>query len=124
MRTWFAIAAVGALAAAACATIGRSPQEAPRAYALSPVERGHAMAQRLCASCHAIGREGESPLAEARPFRTLTALYPVDALSEAFAEGISVGHPEMPAFRFEPDEIQDLISYLQSIQEGPTRTPN
>jgi mono/diheme cytochrome c family protein len=40
----------------------------------------------------------------------------VDSLEEAFAEGISVGHPAMPQFAFAPDDVRALVAYLQSIQ--------
>jgi mono/diheme cytochrome c family protein len=53
----------------------------------------------------------------APPFRTLSEAYPVESLSEAFAEGILVGHPDMPEFRLEPAQINDLLAYIQSIQE-------
>ena len=77
---------------------------------------GRAMAQKLCARCHAIGPIGDSPLAEAPPFRTFSSKYPIDSLAEAFAEGIVVGHPDMPEYKFEPDEIDALLAYLDSIQ--------
>jgi mono/diheme cytochrome c family protein len=41
----------------------------------------------------------------------------VNALEEAFAEGILVGHPAMPQFRFTPAQIDDILAYLQSVQE-------
>src|SRR5262245_22249452 len=68
-------------------------------------QRGEALLAKHCARCHAIGRGGESPHAAAPPFRTLSRKYPVENLSEALAQGISVGHPDMPEFVFEPDEI-------------------
>ena len=79
------------------------------------VDRGRALAQANCARCHAIGRTGESPLPKAPPFRTLHRRYPVQNLAEAFAEGIRVAHP-MPEFRLEPNQIDDLIAYLQSLK--------
>ena len=84
--------------------------------AAEDVPAGRAMAQKLCARCHAIGPVGDSPLAEAPPFRTFSSKYPIDSLAEAFAEGIVVGHPDMPEFKFEPDEIDALLAYLDSIQ--------
>ena len=78
---------------------------------------GRAMAQKLCARCHAIGPIGDSPLADAPPFRILSSKYPIDSLAEAFAEGIVVGHPDMPEFKFEPDEIDAMLAYLDSIQD-------
>ena len=81
-------------------------------------ERGHAIAQAHCSTCHAIGLAGESSAPEAPPFRTLSENYRVQTLEEALAEGISVGHPAMPAFAFDPEDVDALIAYLQSIQQA------
>jgi cytochrome c len=79
-------------------------------------ERGQEIAQQNCSSCHAIGVTGASPAPEAPPFRTLSAHYRVNALEEALAEGISVGHPAMPQFEFAPEDVNALVAYLQAIQ--------
>lgn len=96
------------------------------------VARGRHFAETHCAACHAIGRFGESPLAIAPPFRTLHQRYPVEHLAEALAEGIATGHPTMPQFQLEPDQINDFIRYLKTLEEagvlpsaprsGPDRT--
>ncbi|MER2252841.1 cytochrome c [Methylorubrum podarium] len=78
--------------------------------------RGETIARTNCARCHAIGRVGASPLAEAPPFRDLHRRYPVTDLAEALAEGITTGHPAMPEFRLDPDEAQALIAYLRSLE--------
>jgi mono/diheme cytochrome c family protein len=78
--------------------------------------RGREIAQANCASCHAVGRFGESPAPEAPQFRRLSENYRVATLEEALAEGISVGHPAMPHFQFSPDDVSALVTYLQSIQ--------
>ncbi|GJE70010.1 c-type cytochrome [Methylorubrum podarium] len=78
--------------------------------------RGETIARTNCAGCHAIGRVGASPLAEAPPFRDLHRRYPVTDLAEALAEGITTGHPAMPEFRLDPDEAQALIAYLRSLE--------
>jgi cytochrome c len=75
--------------------------------------RGEALLSKNCARCHAIGRAGASTHPEAPPFRTLSRKYPIEGL----AEGISVGHPDMPEFVFEADEVRAILDYLQSIQE-------
>lgn len=80
------------------------------------VAAGHALAEEKCARCHAIGAEGESTLPIAPAFRTLSERYPVEDLAEALAEGIVSGHPAMPEFMFEPDEIGALIAYMKSVQ--------
>jgi mono/diheme cytochrome c family protein len=81
------------------------------------VEHGEELLQRDCASCHAIGRTGESPKKEAPAFRTLGQRYPVESLEEALGEGIMSGHPDMPEFSFDADDVGDIIAYLKSIQE-------
>lgn len=87
------------------------------ALAASPAElRGRAFAQTNCSRCHSIDRHTPSPLAIAPPFRTLHKKYPLDVLAEAFAEGIDTGHPTMPMFTLEPDQINDLLSFLKSLK--------
>jgi cytochrome c len=80
------------------------------------VHRGKAYAQANCARCHAIGPTGESPFKPAPPFRTLRLRYPVETLEEALGEGIVTGHPAMPEFRMEPDQIADFIAFLKSLE--------
>lgn len=76
---------------------------------------GKAFAEANCARCHAIGRDDESALAEAPAFRDLHARYPIEALAEAFAEGIVTGHPDMPEFELDAGQIDDILSYLKSL---------
>ena len=80
------------------------------------VQRGKAYARLHCARCHAIERTGGSPFSPAPPFRTLHQRYPIETLGEALAEGINTGHPAMPEFRLDPDEIHDLLSYLKTLE--------
>ena len=84
---------------------------------LATEQRGEAALTKNCARCHAIGRTGASPHPAAPPFRTLSRKYEIDALSEALGEGLSVGHPDMPEFAFEPRDIAEILAYLRSIQE-------
>ena len=85
--------------------------------AMEPREqRGLTFAKTNCAGCHAVGRSGASPLKIAPPFRRLHERYPVDLLAEALAEGIVTGHPAMPAFQLDSDQIGDLIAYLKTLE--------
>jgi len=87
------------------------------ALATSPAERrGKTFAHTNCARCHSIDRVTQSPLKIAPPFRTLHNRYPVETLAEALAEGIQTGHPTMPEFRLDPDQIHDLLSYLKTLE--------
>lgn len=77
---------------------------------------GRKLAEEWCSKCHAIDIYGDSPLRIAPPFRDLHLRYHVEDLAESLAEGIMVGHPTMPTFRFDPDQIQNLIAYLKSLE--------
>jgi cytochrome c len=83
----------------------------------APVRRGEILLTTNCARCHAIGTTGVSPHSAAPPFRTLSRKYPIEGLEEALAEGLSVGHPDMPEFVFEPEDVGAIVAYLKSIQE-------
>ena len=88
-----------------------------QALAMSPAEqRGKTFALANCARCHSVDRVTPSPLKIAPPFRTLHLRYPVETLGEALAEGIVTGHPTMPAFQLDPDQINDLLSYLKTLE--------
>ena len=78
---------------------------------------GHALLEQNCGGCHAVGPSGDSPFAPAPQFRTLGERYPIEDLEEALAEGILSGHPAMPEFTFEPDQIGAIILYLKSVQQ-------
>lgn len=86
------------------------------AMAAADLKHGEQLLQTNCASCHAVGRTGDSPHKFAPAFRTLGQRYPIESLEEALAEGIVSGHPDMPEFKFEPDDVGDIIAYLKSIQ--------
>ena len=107
--------ALAAFCLSACAQNGAPIQTASDNPAL--VAEGRRLAEIHCARCHAIGVEGESRHPMAPPFRTLSRNYPVGALEEAFAEGVLVGHPDMPEFEFEPRQVDAVVAYLQSVQE-------
>ncbi len=82
----------------------------------SSAEQGKRLALTYCARCHAIDKVSQSRLKIAPPFRTLHERYPVEMLEEALAEGIVTGHPDMPEFRFDGDQIGDLIAFLKTLE--------
>ena len=105
MRIWLLLAAL----VCGCLPATTQAQDAR-------VQRGYTFAYDHCASCHAIGRSGDSPLRTAPPLRTLHLHYPVETLAESLAEGIVTAHPTMPQFRLDVAQIGDLIAYLQSLE--------
>ena len=80
------------------------------------VELGRALASERCGACHAIAPGDLSPNPEAPPFADVAGFYPPESLEEALAEGIMVGHEAMPAFEFTPEEVEQLIAYLRSLE--------
>ena len=84
--------------------------------AAQDISHGKALVEKNCARCHGVGASDKSPLENAPEFRTLGQRYPVDALEEAFAEGIVTGHPGMPEFTATPEQIADIVAYLSSLQ--------
>lgn len=86
---------------------------------VQPVAHGKRLVTQNCAACHAIGNDDDSTHREAPPFRNLSMFYPIEALEEAFAEGIESGHPDMPVFNVDIIDLQDILAYIESIQVLP-----
>jgi mono/diheme cytochrome c family protein len=86
-------------------------------FAQDPAETGRALLQEHCASCHAIGKTGDSPRTGAPPFRTLARSYDLDQFPRQLRRGVLSGHPDMPVFRFKPEDARAAGVYLRSIQE-------
>ena len=83
----------------------------------SPLEqRGRALAERMCSQCHAIGKSGQSPHSGAPTFRALDRRVDLDSFMERLREGLMVGHPDMPTFRFTREDARAFLLYLRSIQ--------
>lgn len=80
-------------------------------------KHGEELLVKNCASCHAVGRNGESSNKLAPPFRTLGQRYPIESLEEALGEGIMSGHPDMPEFKFDAKDVGAIVIYLKSIQQ-------
>ncbi len=112
-RLGVSICLIACLAAPAYAVDRRTPSR--------PLDAGRTLAETHCATCHAIGKRGQSPNPKAPRFAILAQRYPLENLAEALSEGILVGHGPMPEFQFEPDQVDGLIAYLKSIQSPVKR---
>lgn len=118
--TMRALIALIILGASGCAgdlpgTSGAAPQSVATGTP-DQVEVGRRIVEFQCASCHGVRAEDKSHNPGAPALRTLAERYPVTGLEEAFANGIMIGHPGMPEFRFAPDQIKAILAYLESIQ--------
>jgi len=91
---------------------------AQQGFAQQPpaAQRGLTFVRVHCAQCHSIDQVSDSPLTIAPAFRTLHLKYPIESLRRPFSEGISAGHPTMPQFRLDPDQIGDVIAYLKTLE--------
>ena len=82
------------------------------------LQKGHDLLAQNCGSCHAVERTGASKHHLAPPFRELGKRYTIESLEEALGEGIVSGHPDMPEFEFEPEQVGAIIAYLKDLQNG------
>jgi mono/diheme cytochrome c family protein len=119
MRYRFGWIGLGLLVSA-CVTEPTQPQhsgETRTPASSQEIAPGQSLAADRCGRCHAIDKNTEaSPHASAPPFAEIVQYYPPEALSEAFSEGIMVGHEDMPEFQFSDEEVRQLIYYLKSLE--------
>jgi mono/diheme cytochrome c family protein len=96
---------------------------------LSPAERaimvaeGREIAMSQCGRCHAVGRNDNSPRADAPPLRLAFERYDSAALAGNLMIGVHVGHPDMPVFHMGPRAVDSLVEYLYSIRASEEQTP-
>jgi alcohol dehydrogenase (cytochrome c) len=86
------------------------------ALAAQSATEGAARYESLCASCHGsdgAGGEAAPSIVERIAART----------DEELSEIVRAGLPGMPAFRFEPDALSDLVRFLRTLQPGSARAP-
>jgi cytochrome c len=76
---------------------------------------GGDVVEENCSRCHAVRMTDRSLHPDAPAFRSLSRRYPIEALAEALAEGISTGHPDMPEFVATPEQIGAIIAYIESL---------
>jgi cytochrome c len=113
-----------ALALAACSPPAAQKSAPSVAASASPemIADGLEIAQTQCASCHIVTADGaQSPRPDAPPFNTIMSRYKADVLAEELVSAIHLGHEDMPTFQFNPQGVDSLIAYLQSIQKPPAK---
>jgi cytochrome c len=80
------------------------------------IAAGKSILAKHCGECHQIEAAGASKLAAAPPFRELMQRYNPEDLEEALGEGLASGHPDMPEFVFEPDDIAAIVAYFGTLK--------
>ena len=78
-------------------------------------DRGLALAQRLCAECHAVQKEySQSPNANAPRFQAIAAIPGMTAT--ALSAILNTSHRAMPNIMLAADEQADVIAYILSLK--------
>jgi mono/diheme cytochrome c family protein len=91
------------------------PADAQRPENSQSVRVGRLVAQEHCASCHAVGRRGQSPNPKAPRFPLIAERYPGNNPAPVLIDGTVVRHPGMPEFRFLENETDGLVAYIRRI---------
>ena len=81
------------------------------------IMHGKELVEANCSKCHGVSLKDKSSHEKAPVFRSLAKRYPIEALEEAFAEGIYTGHPDMPEFAATPEQVAAIVAYISSIQD-------
>lgn len=85
------------------------------AESLKLAAQGQALVEANCSRCHATGAQGNSPNAEAPPFRSIAVRHPMLALREPLARGIAAPHDQMPKFQLAPADVDKIVAYINSL---------
>ena len=102
------------LAASMCFSVTAVPSIS---QAQTPLQqRGEVISRGMCAGCHAVGKEGESPLPAAPRFRSLDNQTDLSKMAERMRDGLWSGHVDMPMFRFNREDADAVVAYMRSIQ--------
>jgi mono/diheme cytochrome c family protein len=81
-------------------------------------DKGLALVQEHCATCHAIGKYDDSPYPSAPPLRRIGDSYGLDEFEKLLQRGrIIAPHPAMPGFKMSREAARSITRYLRSIQQ-------
>jgi mono/diheme cytochrome c family protein len=80
------------------------------------VRRGRALAERWCAECHAVAPNDAAGDPAAPDFADI-AKEP-SATAYGLRVFLRVPHATMPNFILDPDDIDDIVSYILSLKRG------
>ena len=77
-------------------------------------DHGQRLAERHCATCHALTPNTESPLADAPSFPQLRAGYSKSDMAVLLERRMSEFHPRMPLLDMGPDELSAFLAYWEA----------
>jgi mono/diheme cytochrome c family protein len=77
--------------------------------------RGLALAQRLCAQCHAVEKQQpQSPNEDAPRFRVIASVPGMTSI--ALSAALNTSHRSMPNIMLAADERADIVAYILSLK--------
>lgn len=97
--------------------IGMLHSQRAAADNLAAIEKGRTVASRACASCHSIGLRGDSPVADAAPFRDLVSRWSGEEIENALKTGLSISHRAKMVSQIADADADALIAFLRSLAE-------
>lgn len=113
MRPW--LSALGlAVTVGGCATMTASPPATPAA-------RGEVVAARVCAACHAMGAGADSASPRAPGFASVEMQHTA-GLPGRVADLTRTGHYGMPPVALTPQEVSDVVAYIESLGGSGPKT--
>jgi mono/diheme cytochrome c family protein len=91
---------------------------APAQEDLGDAEAGFAFASRVCASCHAVGREQSMwPVLPGPRFEDVANTPGMTAT--ALFVWMRTSHPTMPNLILEPADLRNVVAYILSLKDRP-----
>jgi mono/diheme cytochrome c family protein len=86
-----------------------------KAQEIGQAGHGLALAERLCAQCHAVQKQlGTSPNRDAPPFREIASTPGMTSI--ALSAALQTSHATMPNIILTAEERADLIAYIISLK--------
>src|SRR5690348_13558481 len=77
--------------------------------------RGFALAQQVCAECHAVQKQQDkSPNEDAPAFKVIASVPGMTAT--ALSAALHTSHETMPNLVLTPDELSDVVAYVLSLK--------
>jgi mono/diheme cytochrome c family protein len=104
----------------ATACVGASAAFATFALAAGDAQRGAIIAKRWCASCHVVASDQTSASADAPSFFDI-AQRRTDR--KKLGNFLVDPHPPMPDMHLSRKEIDDIVSYIRSLDPRPQPAP-
>jgi mono/diheme cytochrome c family protein len=77
--------------------------------------RGLALAEQVCARCHAVQKQQtQSPNNDAPAFQAIASIPGMTAT--ALSAALHTSHQTMPNLVLDPDELADIVAYILSLK--------